>query len=63
MTQNNIKAERYQIIEVIKFGMLFGYKIVDVKAKDNEAIYEYGETELLRAKSKVNLMNLLNKED
>jgi hypothetical protein len=54
------KSDRYQIKDVVKFGMLFGYKIVDTK-DFNETVYEYGEHELSKAQSRVNLMNLLDR--
>ena len=60
MNAQTTTTERYYIKKVIKFGMLFGYEIIDTKDYF-ETLYEYGEDELLRAESKVRLMNLLNK--
>ena len=55
-------ADRYELIENIKFEMLFGYKIIDNTSDfEDRVLYEYGEHQLGEATSKVNFLNIISK--
>jgi hypothetical protein len=60
MTTTNTTTEKFQIKQIVKFGMLFGYKIINTKDQNQDTGYEYSENELHKAQSRVELMNLLN---
>jgi hypothetical protein len=52
--------ERFIVIEIIKFGMLFGYSVYDRQEKE-ELPYEFSCEEFHKAKSKAELNNVLSK--
>lgn len=51
--------ERFIVLEIIKFGMLFGYTIYD-RIEKEELPYQFNEDEYQKAKSKCDLKNVLN---
>ena len=57
MTQTQ-KTERFIVLPIVKFNMLFGYRVYD-KLK-NETVYDdYDEDEKWRAESKAGKLNAL----
>jgi hypothetical protein len=58
MTQTQ-NAERFIVRPIIKFGMLFGYRVYDNLEKKSTVYDEYNEDEEWRAKSKADMMNAL----
>lgn len=52
-------TKRYTVEKVIKFGMLFGYKIYDNKENKSTVYDDYQEHEFYKAESKAELMNAL----
>jgi|LakMenE01Jun11ns_1017448.scaffolds.fasta_scaffold8040271_2 hypothetical protein len=58
MTQTQ-KTERFIVLPVVKFGMLFGYRVYDNTEKKSTVFDEYNEDEEWKAKSKADLMNAL----
>ena len=50
---------RFTVEKVIRFGMLFGYKVYDNKENKNTVYDEYQEHEKGKAESKAELMNAL----
>lgn len=58
MTQEQ-KTERFVVKPVIKFGMLFGYKVYDNEKKESTMFDHYDEDEEWKAKSKADLLNVL----
>lgn len=59
MTQEQ-KTERFVVKPIIKFNMLFGYRVWDNK-KQKSTIYDhYDDEEQWRAQSKADLLNALN---
>jgi hypothetical protein len=58
MTQTQ-NTERFIVKPVIKFGMLFGYKVYDTQKQQSTVYDDYNEDEEWRAKSKADLMNAL----
>ena len=60
--KNNImttQAERFTVKQIVKFGMLFGYRVYDNLEKKSTA-FEYDDESEWRANSKCELMNALN---
>ena len=53
------QTERFTVKQIVKFGMLFGYRVYDSLEKKPTA-YEYDEDEEYRANSKCELMNALH---
>jgi hypothetical protein len=51
--------ERFIVLEIIKFGMLFGYTIWD-RVEKEVLPYEFNEDEYQKAKSKCDFKNVLN---
>jgi hypothetical protein len=47
----------YKVVEIVKFGMLFGYGVKDLEA--GKIIFEYDETEKHLAESKCELKNAI----
>jgi predicted negative regulator of RcsB-dependent stress response len=58
MTQTQ-NTERFIVQPIIKFGMLFGYRVYDNLEKKSTVYDEYNEDEEWSAKSKAGLMNAL----
>ena len=58
MTQTQ-NTERFIVKPVIKFSMLFGYKVYDTQKQQSTVYDDYNEDEEWRAKSKADLMNAL----
>tara|TARA_B110000014_G_scaffold231668_1_gene193872 strand:+ start:167 stop:340 length:174 start_codon:yes stop_codon:yes gene_type:complete len=54
------QTERFTVKQIVKFGMLFGYRVYDNLNKKSTA-YEYEEDEKYKADSKCELLNALNK--
>ena len=54
------QAERFTVKKIVKFGMLFGFRVYDTLKKE-KTCYEYDEEEEYRAISKSELLNALNK--
>jgi hypothetical protein len=52
--------ERFTVKKIVKFGMLFGFRVYDTLKKE-KTFYEYDEEEEYRAISKCELLNALNK--
>jgi len=59
MTQEQ-KTERFVVKRVIKFNMLFGYKVYDNQKQKSTVYDDYSEDEEWRAQSKADLLNALN---
>jgi len=55
-----MKAERFIVKPVVKFGMLFGYVVYDTIEKKNTP-YEYDEHDFHRAQSKAALKSALSR--
>ena len=55
-----VQEERFTVKQIVKFGMLFGYRVYDNLNKKS-TVYEYEEDEKYRADSKCELLNALNK--
>ena len=53
--------DRFEVAKKVKGGFLYGYYIYDNKKHVNTG-FEFSEDELYKAKSKAELMNLLNKD-
>lgn len=53
----NTQIKPYKVIEVVKFGMLFGYAVKNTST--GQVIAEYDETEKHKADSKAELKNAL----
>lgn len=51
------QTQPYKVIEVVKFGMLFGYAVKEVST--GKTIAEFDETEKHKAQSKCELKNAL----
>lgn len=47
----------YKVVEIVKFGMLFGYGVKDLET--GKIIFEYDETEKHLAESKCELKNAI----
>jgi len=58
MTQEQ-KTERFVVKRVIKFNMLFGYKVYDTQKQQSTVYDDYSEDEEWRAQSKADLLNAL----
>jgi hypothetical protein len=58
MTQEQ-KTERFVVKPVIKFNMLFGYKVYDTQKQQSTVYDDYSEDEEWRAQSKADLLNAL----
>ena len=53
------QTERFTVKKIVKFGMLFGFRVYDTLKKESTS-YEYDEEEEYRANSKCELLNALN---
>lgn len=53
------KSDRYVLRNLVKLDLIYGYYIWDNLLKE-ETGFEYSESELGKAKSRCELMNLLN---
>lgn len=51
---------RFEVKEIIKFGMLFGYVVYD-NQNNKKTVFEYDEDDKYKAESRAELMNALNK--
>jgi len=58
MTQEQ-KTARFVVKRVIKFNMLFGYKVYDTQKQQSTVYDDYSEDEEWRAQSKADLLNAL----
>lgn len=58
MTQTQ-NTERFIVLPVVKFGLLFGYRVYDRLKKETTVYDDYTEDEEWRAKSKADMMNAL----
>lgn len=54
------QTERFTVKQIVKFGMLFGYRVYDNLNKKPTG-YEFDEESKWRADSRCELMNALNK--
>lgn len=57
-TMTNQEFKNYKVVEIVKFGMLFGYAVKNIS--NNQIIAEYSEEERWKADSKDELKNALN---
>ena len=54
------KTERFTVKQIVKFGMLFGFRVYDNSIKKSTS-FEYDEESKWKADSRCELMNALNK--
>ena len=52
-----MKTQKFAVEKIVRFGLLFGYKVVEVAT--GETIREYNEDEKHMADSRCELKNLL----